>query len=417
MSRTVVVAVRGAGQLVARFAKKGRFAVARGRGSGHGSGEVWRVIVAADVGTAGRGGSRVGGSGKEWSFGFSVVVGRTCAVAGTSFGANFTGAIDPSMFFVATANAVVRAAGAVPGTFVGATTHTAIQRAPPLHAIALGAIDVVVGLAMAVAGADRSSVGGRARFLVAQSTGPRLAWKIGGFPGGGVFLDRVAFAELGVFVAAAVHHVPKVATVPGVPVFASAGALVGAGTMVVAIVRARFGLAPCTGPPTGAHAGLIGALTTMQAQGVTQFQVARFSGKPLVANATVVAGAVDVFEFRAYAMAVAVLGAVVKRHVTPLPSKTRGTITNAVVLANPVATAEQGAQFGLALGARVTGVAHAGGNAFGVSGGPMVGGRQEGQWKNAGRCGWVGIGHFCLFDVHASQRGQRHCLWLGLPTG
>ena len=45
----------------------------------------------------------------------------------------------------------------------------------------------------------------------------------------------------------------------------------------------------------------------MQAQGVTQFQVARFSGKPLVANATVVAGAVDVFEFRAYAMAVAVL--------------------------------------------------------------------------------------------------------------
>ena len=77
--------------------------------------------------------------------------------------------------------------------------------------------------------------------------------------------------------------------------------------MVVAIVRARFGLAPCTGPPTGAHAGLIGALTTMQAQGVTQFQVARFSGKPLVANATVVAGAVDVFEFRAYAMAVAVL--------------------------------------------------------------------------------------------------------------
>ena len=123
----VVVAVRGAGQLVARFAKKGRFAVARGRGSGHGSGEVWRVIVAADVGTAGtagRGGSRVGGSGKEWSFGFSVVVGRTCAVAGTSFGANFTGAIDPSMFFVATANAVVRAAGAVPGTFIGATTHT-----------------------------------------------------------------------------------------------------------------------------------------------------------------------------------------------------------------------------------------------------------------------------------------------------
>ena len=152
--------------------------MARGRGSGHGSGEVWRVIVAADVGTAGRGGSWVGGSGKEWSFGFSVVVGRTCAVAGTSFGANFTGAIDPSMFFVATANAVVRAAGAVPGTFVGATTHTAIQRAPPLHAIALGAIDVVVGLAMAVAGADRSSVGGRARFLVAQSTGPRLAWKI-----------------------------------------------------------------------------------------------------------------------------------------------------------------------------------------------------------------------------------------------
>ena len=137
-------------------------------------------------------------------------------------------------------------------------------------------------------------------------------WKIGGFPGGGVFLDRVAFAELGVFVAAAVHDVPKVATVevpnatdtmeksqsnidkipfeenrkkgkkgkkgkkrkkekkkkrkklpvPGVPVLASAGALVGAGTMVVAIVRARFGLAPCTGPPTGAHAGLIGALTT-----------------------------------------------------------------------------------------------------------------------------------------------------------
>ena len=54
----------------------------------------------------------------------------------------------------------------------------------------------------------------------------------------------------------------------------------------------------------------------------------------------------------------------------------------------------QGAQFGLALGARVTGVAHAGGNAFGVSGGPMVGGSQEGQWKDAGRCGWVGIGHF-----------------------
>ena len=50
--------------------------------------------------------------------------------------------------------------------------------------------------------------------------------------------------------------------VPGVPVLASAGALVGAGTMVVAIVRARFGLAPWTGPPTGAHAGLIGALTT-----------------------------------------------------------------------------------------------------------------------------------------------------------
>jgi hypothetical protein len=135
-------------------------------------------------------------------------------------------------------------------------------------------------------------------------------WKIGGFPGGGVFLDRVAFAELSVFVAAAVHDVPKVATVevpnatdtmeksqsnidkipseenfrgklprktekkekkekkrkklpvPGVPVLASAGALVGAGTMVVAIVRARFGLAPWTGPPTGAHAGLIGALTT-----------------------------------------------------------------------------------------------------------------------------------------------------------
>ena len=81
----VVVAVRGAGQLVARFAKKGRFAVARGRGSGHG-GEVWRVIVAADVGTAGtagRGGSRVGGSGKEWSFGFSVVMGRTIYVWGT----------------------------------------------------------------------------------------------------------------------------------------------------------------------------------------------------------------------------------------------------------------------------------------------------------------------------------------------
>jgi hypothetical protein len=38
-------------------------------------------------------------------------------------------------------------------------------------------------------------------------------WKIGGFPGGGVFLDRVAFAELSVFVAAAVHDVPKVATV------------------------------------------------------------------------------------------------------------------------------------------------------------------------------------------------------------
>ena len=88
-----------------------------------------------------------------------------------------------------------------------------------MHAIALGAIDVVVGLTMAVAGADRSSVGGRARFLVAQSTGPRLAWKIGGFPGGGVFLDRVAFAELSVFVAAPVHDVPKVATVevPKVP--------------------------------------------------------------------------------------------------------------------------------------------------------------------------------------------------------
>ena len=52
--------------------------MARGRGSGDGS--------AADVGTAGtagRGGSRVGGSGKEWSFGFSVVVGRTIYVWGT----------------------------------------------------------------------------------------------------------------------------------------------------------------------------------------------------------------------------------------------------------------------------------------------------------------------------------------------
>ena len=56
------------------------------------------------------------------------------------------------------------------------TNAPAIQRAPPLHAIALGTVDVVVGLAMAVAGTHRSRVGGGARFLVAQWPRPRLAW-------------------------------------------------------------------------------------------------------------------------------------------------------------------------------------------------------------------------------------------------
>ena len=136
--------------------------------------------------------------------------------------------------------------------------------------------------------------------------------------------------------------------------------------MVVTVVRAGLGLAPSAGPPTGTHAGVIGALAAMQTQRITQFDVARFPGKPLVANATVLVGAVALFDFRANPMAVAVLGAMVKRNLTPFPPKPRGTIADAVVLADPVATAEQGAQFGLALGTRVTGVAHTGGNAFGV---------------------------------------------------
>ena len=62
----------------------------------------------------------VGGSGEDGSFGFSA--GGTGAVAGASVGADFAAAVGPSVLVVARADA--RVASAVPGTFVGATTHT-----------------------------------------------------------------------------------------------------------------------------------------------------------------------------------------------------------------------------------------------------------------------------------------------------
>lgn len=73
----------------------------------------------------GRGwGGGVGGSGEDGSFGFSAVAGGTGAVAGASFRADFAAAVGSSVLVVARADTIVRVASAVPGTFVGATTHT-----------------------------------------------------------------------------------------------------------------------------------------------------------------------------------------------------------------------------------------------------------------------------------------------------